>query len=160
LHAVIRTRFFDDYLLAAAPRTAGRWSCSPQGLTRAPSGCPGRPGVRLTAWLAEGLLLYLTAEEATALLTDIGDLAAPGSQLSFEHASIAGSALFAQARTLPGMDPYAALWKGGLGENAPAWLASHGWQSRFHDRTALAAAYGRPVAQASDGGFLTAVRTA
>ena len=113
-----------------------------------------------TAWLAEGLLLYLTAGEAVGLLTDIGDLSAPGSQLSFEHGSIAGSALFTQARTLPGMAQYTALWKGGLGEDAPGWLARHGWQPQFHDRARLAAAYGRPAPQASDGGFLTAVRTA
>lgn len=135
-HAVIRTRFFDDYLLTAAA-----------------AGC------RQVVLLAEGLLLYLTAEDAVGLLTDIGELSAPGSQLSFEHGSIATSALFTQARTLPGMGQYAALWKGGLGEDAPGWLASHGWQPHFHDRAALAAAYGRPVPQASDGGFLTAVRT-
>ena len=111
-----------------------------------------------TAWLAEGLLLYLTAEAAD-LLTGIGELSAPRSQLSFEHGSIAASGLLAQAKTLPGMAQYAALWKGGLGEGAPDWLASHGWQPHFHDGAALASAYGRPVPQTSDGGFLTAVRT-
>ena len=113
-----------------------------------------------TAWLAEGLLLYLTAEEAARLLTDIGELSAPGSQLSFEHGSIAASGLLAQASTLPGMGQYAALWKGGLGEDAPGWLAQHGWQPQFHDSAGLAAAYGRPDPQAADGGFLIAVRTA
>jgi methyltransferase (TIGR00027 family) len=211
-HAVIRTRFFDDYLLAAAAvgcrqvvllaagldsrafrlrwpagtrlfeldlpevtgfretvlaRLGARPACKrtvipadlrgpwPAQLTAA-----GFDRAARTAWLAEGLLLYLTAGEATRLLTDVGELSAPGSQLSFEHGSIAASALLTQARMLPGMGQYAALWKGGLGEDGPRWLARHGWQPQFHDRTALALAYGHPVPQASDGGFLTAVRTA
>lgn len=211
-HAVIRTRFFDDYLLAAAAAgcrqvvllAAGldsrafrlRWpagtrlfeadlpdvtsfketvlarldakpACErivvpadlrgpwPAALTAA-----GLDRAAPTAWLAEGLLLYLTAEEAADLLTGIGKLSAPRSQLSFEHGTIAASALLTQARTLPGMGRYAALWKGGLGEDASGWLASRGWQPHYHDRAELAAAYGRPVPQASDGGFLTAVRTA
>jgi methyltransferase (TIGR00027 family) len=39
-----------------------------------------------TAWLAEGLLIYPTADEAERLLTDIGQLSAPGSRLA-THAS-------------------------------------------------------------------------
>jgi methyltransferase (TIGR00027 family) len=210
-HAVIRTRFFDDYLLTAAAAgcrqvvllAAGldsrafrlRW---PAGTRLFEADLPGVTGFKetvlarldakpacertvipadlrgswparltaagfdraaRTAWLAEGLLLYLSAEEAAGLLAGIGELSAPGSQLSFEHGTIAASGLLAQARTLPGMGQYAALWKGGLGEDAPSWLASHGWQPHVHDRAALAAAYGRPVPKASDGGFVRAVRT-
>lgn len=94
------------------------------------------------------------------VLTNVGELSAPGRQLSFEHGSIAASALLTEARTLPGMGQYAALWKGGLGEDGPGRLARHCWQPQFHDRAALVAAYGRPVPHASDGVFLTAVRTA
>jgi methyltransferase (TIGR00027 family) len=210
-HAVIRTRFFDDYLLAATAAGCRQVVLLAAGLDsrafrlRWPAGTrlfevdlPGVTGFKetvlarldakpacerivipadlrgpwparltaagfdraaRTAWLAEGLLVYLSAEEAAGLLTGIGELSAPGSQLSFEHGTIASSALFAQARTLPGMGRYAALWKGGLGEDAPGWLASHGWQPHVHDRAVLAAAYGRPVPKASDGGFVTAVRT-
>ncbi|GAA3077860.1 hypothetical protein GCM10020000_74370 [Streptomyces olivoverticillatus] len=32
-----------------------------------------------TAWLAEGLLVYLTAAQASALLGTVGELSAPGS---------------------------------------------------------------------------------
>lgn len=211
-HAVIRTRFFDDYLLAAAAAgcrqvvllAAGldtrafrlRWPAGTRlfeldlpdvtsfketvlarhhakpacDRTVIPADLRGPWPARLaaagldraarTAWLAEGLLAYLTAQEAAGLLTGTGKLSAAGSQLSFEHGSIAASSLLTQASTLPGMSQYAALWKGGLGEDAPGWLASHGWQPHFHDRAALAAAYGRPAPRASDGGFLTAIRTA
>lgn len=211
-HAVIRTRFFDDYLLAAAAAGCRQVVLLAAGLDSRAFRLPWPAGTRLfevdlpdvtgfkdtvlarlgarpacertvipadlrgpwparlaaagldpaarTAWLAEGLLLYLTAGEAARLLTGIGELSAPGSQLSFEHGSISASALLTQARTLPGLDQYTALWKGGLGEDAPGWLARHGWQPQVHDRAALAAAHGRPVPQASDGGLLTAIRTA
>jgi methyltransferase (TIGR00027 family) len=211
-HAVIRTRFFDDYLLTASARgcrpvvllTAGLdsrafrlpWPAGTRLFERdltdvtgfketvltcldAPPACErtvipadlrgswpaaltaaGFDRAAPTAWLAEGLLLYLTAEEAADLLTDIGELSAPYSQPSFEHGSIAASALPTQARTLPGMGQSAALWKGGLGEDAPGRVASRGWHPHFHDRAALAAAYGRPVPQASDGGFLTVTTAA
>ena len=45
------------------------------------------------------------------------------------------AALAGQARQMPALQPYASLWKGGLG-----------------------AAYGRPVPGPARGGFLTAVR--
>jgi methyltransferase (TIGR00027 family) len=210
-HAVIRTRFFDDYLIAAAAagcrqvvlvaagldsrafrlhwptgvrlfeldlpgvmafketvlaRRGARPSCErmviPADLRRpwtAKLTGAGFDRTTPTAWLAEGLLLYLTADEAARLLTDIGELSGPGSQLSFEHGGIAGSALLTQARALPAMDQYTTLWEGGLGEDAPGWLSRHGWQPQFHDRAELAAAYGRPVPQALGEGFLTAIRT-
>jgi methyltransferase (TIGR00027 family) len=115
---------------------------------------PGAPA----AWLAEGLLIYLTADEAARLLTAVGELSAPGSHLAFEQGDIAGSALLARTRDMPTMGQYAALWKGGLGEDAPGWLGRHGWRPRLHDLAELAASYGRPVPSSSSGGFLTAIR--
>lgn len=37
-----------------------------------------------TAWLAEGLLIYLSAAEAATLLTSVSDLSARGTRLAFE----------------------------------------------------------------------------
>ena len=68
------------------------------------------------------------------------------------------AALAGQARQMPALQPYASLWKGGLGGDAPRWLAGHGWQPQSHDLAAVAAAYGRPVPGPARGGFLTAVR--
>jgi len=209
-HAVIRTRFFDDYLTAAtaagssqvvllaagldtrafrlpwpkdtrvfevdlpdvlafkdsvlaaqgaAPRCerttvpadlrAG-WTAA---LTRA-----GYDHARPAAWLAEGLLIYLSAAEARRLLTGISGLSAPGSQLSFEHSPMATVALTGQARQMPAMHQYTKLWKGGLGDDAPRWLTSHGWQPEYRELAALAATYQRPVPGEAHGGFLTAIR--
>lgn len=110
------------------------------------------------AWLAEGLLIYLTAAEAERLLTGISELSAPGSQLAFEHSPIAAVALTDQAHQMPAMQQYIKLWKGGLGDDAPRWLTSHGWQPEFHELATLAASYQRLVPGQARGGFLTASR--
>ncbi|MQA83174.1 MAG: SAM-dependent methyltransferase [Streptosporangiales bacterium] len=212
-HAVIRTRFFDDYLLAACAGGAGgagvrqvvllaagldtrafrlAWPDGvrlfeldlPEVLTfkervlaerGAVPGCArmvvpadlredwatglveaGFQPAAPTAWLAEGLLIYLSADEAARLLTAVGELSAPDSQLAFERGDVAGS-LLSRARATPAMERYASLWKGGLGEEAPDWLVRNGWQVRTHELAALAAPYGRPIRGESRSGFLTAV---
>jgi methyltransferase (TIGR00027 family) len=209
-HAVIRTRFFDDYLAAAAAAGCLQVVLLAAGLdTRAfrlawpertrvfeadlpdvlafkdtvLAACGAMPrceritvpadlredwtaeltragfnATRPTAWLAEGLLLYLTAHEARQLLTGVSELSAPGSQLSFEHSPTGGASLTATARHMPTMQQYTTLWKGGLGDDAPGWLAGHGWPPRFHELAELASSYRRPVPDPARGGFLTAMR--
>jgi methyltransferase (TIGR00027 family) len=209
-HAVIRTRFFDDYLAAATAAGCLQVVLLAAGLdTRAfRLAWPQRtrvfeadlPGVlafketvlaacgavprceritvpadlredwtaeltragfsstRPTAWLAEGLLLYLTAHEAGQLLTGVTELSVPGSQLSFEHSPMGSASLTATARQMPTMQQYTMLWKGGLGDDAPGWLAGHGWPPRFHELAELASSYRRPVPDPARGGFLTAIR--
>jgi methyltransferase (TIGR00027 family) len=209
-HAVIRTRFYDDYLTAATATGCPQAVLLAAGLdTRAfrlawPAGTRvfevDLPGVlsfkdtvlaahgavarcaratvpadlrgdwtaalatagfdhaRPAAWLAEGLLIYLSATEAGRLLTGITSLSAPGSQLSFEHSPAAAAALTGQASQMPRMQEYTRLWKDGLGDDAPGWLTSHGWQPQFRELAALAAAYQRPVPSHARGGYLTATR--
>jgi len=209
-HAVIRTRFFDDYLAAATAAGCRQVVLLAAGLdTRAfrlawpqrtrvfeadlpdvlvfkdtvLDNCGAVPScerivvpadlredwtAELTkarfnvtspaAWLAEGLLLYLTAGEAAQLLTGVGELSAPASQLSFEHSPMASATLTATARQMPAMQQYTSLWKGGLGDDAPAWLTGHGWQTRFHELAELANSYRRPVPGPARGGFLAATR--
>jgi methyltransferase (TIGR00027 family) len=209
-HAVIRTRFFDDYLAAATAAGCRQVVLLAAGLdTRAfRLAWPQRTRVfevdlpdvlafkdtvlsahgavprcerttvpadlredwttaltgagfnvtRPAAWLAEGLLLYLTADEASQLLTGVSELSAPGSQISFEHSAMAAAALTDQARQMPAMQQYASLWKGGLGDDAPRWLASHGWQPQQHELAPLAGTYRRALPDSARGGFLTAIR--
>jgi methyltransferase (TIGR00027 family) len=210
-HGVLRTRFFDDYLLAATAAGCEQVVLLAAGLdTRAfrlawPDGvrlfevdlpdvltfkqrvladqatrprcerlivpadlrgswsptlvAAGFQGTAPTAWLAEGLLIYLSADETAGMLATVGELSAPGSQLAFEHGGMATGSLLARARAMPAMAEYTALWRGGLGTDAPGWLADHGWHVHTHGRAALAASYGRPDPDAADGAFLTAVRT-
>jgi methyltransferase (TIGR00027 family) len=210
--AVMRTRFFDDYLLAAAAAGCRQMVLVAAGLDARAFRLEWPSGVRIfeldfpdvltfkervlarhaavprcvrtvvpvdlredwpvqlteagfdvtqrTAWLAEGLLIYLSADEAAHLLATIGTLSASESQLSFDHERIADTALLTQARAIPAMDEYTSLWKGGLGQDGSDWLARHGWVVETHDRATLAASFGRPAPDDARGGFVTAVRRA
>jgi methyltransferase (TIGR00027 family) len=118
----------------------------------------GHDSGRPTAWLVEGLLIYLTADEAGRLLADVTRLSAPGSRLSFEHNPMVAASLADEAGQSPTMRQYTRLWKGGLGAGTPRWLTDQGWQPEPHDLSALAASYQRPAPGRAHGGFLTAVR--
>jgi methyltransferase (TIGR00027 family) len=113
-----------------------------------------------TAWLAEGLLIYLSANQAGQLFTGIGDLSAPGSQLSFEQGSIASNALLTEAQTAPSMIQYTELWKGGLGQDTTSCLQRHGWTTHLHDIGEVATRYDRQIPATSTGTFVIAVRDA
>jgi methyltransferase (TIGR00027 family) len=208
-HAVIRTRFFDDYLLDATARgicqvvllAAGldtrayrlRW---PHGVRvyeldlpevmgfkgkvlterAAASRCDrtvvpidlrkdwtvplskaGLSSSEPTAWLAEGLLIYLTERESADLLTRVGELSASRSRVAFEVENLGTDLMRTQARQTPAMQQYTKLWKGGL-PDAPGWLAENGWEPQLHDRATVALSYGRPQAGPSIGGFVVAAR--
>jgi methyltransferase (TIGR00027 family) len=118
----------------------------------------GHDSGRPTAWLVEGLLIYLTAGEAGRLLADVTRLSAPGSRLSFEHNPMVAASLTDEAGQSPTMREYTRLWKGGLGAGTLRWLTDQGWQPELHDLSALAASYHRPAPGRAHGGFLTAVR--
>ncbi|MGH3502639.1 MAG: SAM-dependent methyltransferase [Nocardioidaceae bacterium] len=209
-HGIIRTRFFDDYLQAAAragcrqvvllaagldtrafrlswpdktrlfeldtPAVLGFKHCVLDEHGAAPR-CDRRPvevdlrhdwasalassgldAAQSTAWLAEGLLTYLTAEEAHQLLTTVRVLSAPGSQLALEGDAAVAPSILAQARQLPAMQRFTALWKGGLGADPAHWLLDHGWTTQTHDLHELAAAYSRPAPTSAEGRLITAGR--
>ena len=208
-HAVVRTRFYDDYLLDAVAAGAEQVVLLAAGLDtrayrlawpddvrlyeidqpgvlefkdrvlagrQAVPRCPRVPLAadlltdwasalvsagfqprRRTAWLAEGLLIYLSAEEVAALFGAVGGLSAPGSRLALEYEAVDHDEFRAKARQAPAMAAYSALWKGGL-PDTPGWLADHGWLVETHDRARVTAGYGRPVPGRSAGGFVTASR--
>lgn len=202
LQAIIRTRFYDDYLLdAGCPQVvllgAGLDSRAyrldwPSGtslfevdlpgvlafkekvLADAEPRCQrsvvpadlaqewGKPLLaagfdpeRPTAWLAEGLLAYLTPEEADRLLSTVTGLSAPDSRFSSERGDRAVQAEAAKTAT---MNQYAQYWKGGLGRPVPEWLDEHGWRATGHDLGDVAAGYGRPPSRPTTSGFATAIR--
>ncbi|WP_236789320.1 SAM-dependent methyltransferase [Amycolatopsis sp. GM8] len=142
--------FKEKVLANATPRCARTVVCVDLRMdwTSALSEAGFDPGVK-TAWLAEGLLTYLTADEARRLMTAVSELSAPGSTLALEHGSVP-----AQAWRLPAQ--YTSLWKGGLGDDAPEWFASHGWQVRFTAFSDVAISYARTISV--EGGFLTLTR--
>lgn len=207
LHVIIRTRFYDEYLLAATASgidqvvllAAGLdarafrldWPAGTRlfevdlpnvlefkekvlGDARAQPRCErvalaadltgdwpaalisaGFDAARPTAWLIEGLLVYLPPADAARLLETVTGLSAAGSRLSCEQGRSA-SQLAAEAQKLGGSET-TALWQGGLGEDVPTWLARHGWSSERYNLGALAASYGRPIETQTDSGFVTAI---
>jgi methyltransferase (TIGR00027 family) len=100
-----------------------------------------------TAWLVEGLLVYLSADEAARVLEAVGALSAPGSRLVCERSA-----------ALPPDPSLTAMWKGGLGDDTPAWLERHGWRVELHAIKDIAASFGRPVPGVSASAFVTASR--
>lgn len=107
-----------------------------------------------TAWLIEGLLVYLTAEEAARLLGMVGYLSAPGSRLSCNVRTVP------ESEHRPNVARFTDLWKGGLGRDLPGWLTGHGWDVRVDERDVVANSYGRPSPSTAPGGYLTAVLAA
>jgi methyltransferase (TIGR00027 family) len=98
-----------------------------------------------TAWVAEGLLLYLTPEQNERLIAEVSELSAPGSRLLL-------------TLTPPGQhaqDEDAA--KNGVGLHNPfrvsdgpadpvRWLTGHGWDAQMYHPGERAEAYGRAPA--------------
>ncbi len=119
-----------------------------------------------TAWLAEGLLMYLTEGERDRLLHGIGGLSAPGSRLALDHRGPAA----AEPQAAPGRSSRGAGEAGGEhrqqdGESPVAllgirmhvgetdrsltdpteWLADHGWRATVYPAAECFVRYGRPV---------------
>jgi len=102
-----------------------------------------------TAWLAEGLLIYLTQDAADGLMQRLSALSADGSRLALEHVS--ESRLNAmRARRHSADTDFSSLWLSGLAEDPLVWLARYRWQATVYDAAERAAAYGRPVQDALD----------
>lgn len=115
---------------------------------------------RRSAWLVEGLLVYLEAADAARLLERLGALAAPGSRLALTHGLGADdTSPHGRAATVPELASVFALWKGGLPDDPVDWLARRGWRAAWHDRAEAAVAYGRPAGYVSaKRSFVTAER--
>jgi methyltransferase (TIGR00027 family) len=98
-----------------------------------------------TAWLAEGLLHYLTPEVNQRMLDDIGALSAPGSLLATDHieAAMMGGDN-ADTADSTGLE-YAQLVKGGPAQHPVRWLQAAGWQVELFSPADCAMEYGRPI---------------
>lgn len=108
-----------------------------------------------TAWLIEGLLVYLTHDDASRLLGDVARLSASGSQLSCEQGRSARQ--LAALGGESGASEATKLWQGGI-EDVPGWLDDHGWSTETHDLAVLANRYGRTVTTQTHTGFVIARR--
>ncbi|MFD6025083.1 class I SAM-dependent methyltransferase [Streptomyces griseoluteus] len=113
-----------------------------------------------TAWIAEGLLIYLPEEAVELLLARIGEQSAPGSRMGLTLGSRGVIARYA-AGAVPGSA--ASMWLSEMPDDPVGWLAGHGWQADSHTLHERAAAYGRPIStppqyEDEPGGLISAVR--
>ncbi|MGW2395143.1 SAM-dependent methyltransferase [Kitasatospora sp. NPDC001664] len=110
-----------------------------------------------TAWLAEGLLLYLPAEAERRLVARLDGLSAPGSTLAYEVKEvdaespvIRSSPVYAAARERLGID-LVALFATGSRPDSAAELAARGWTVTVCSPYEFTALHGRgPLPEPDD----------
>jgi methyltransferase (TIGR00027 family) len=103
-----------------------------------------------SAWLAEGLLIYLTAEQNEALISTIGEASPPGSKLGVTlggkgSLDVPGD-VTRNGEGLDSVGSVRAMWRSEAPEDPAGWLASHGWKAEVFSARERAAAFGRPLA--------------
>jgi methyltransferase (TIGR00027 family) len=126
---------------------------------------PKRP----TAWIAEGLLIYLPPDAQDRLFDNITALSAPGSRLATEHMDIQGSAdewtemLNERSRRMGSNIDLADLFYSGERNAAGDYLASKGWDVTIRSTREAYAVNGfefpddELTALAGDSGYLSAI---
>lgn len=115
---------------------------------------PGRP----TAWLLEGIIVYLTEQESEDVFARITELSAPSSRLAVEYGSVAmfrsplGEKAMAHAAQDDAMHVLSSLWRNESTVDPLVRLARHGWSAVAREVPDLAKEYGRAVPPAFDPG--------
>ncbi|MEV7623594.1 SAM-dependent methyltransferase [Actinoplanes sp. NPDC089786] len=102
---------------------------------------PSRP----TAWIGEGLTIYLDRSELDGLLTRVRDLSAPGSRLCLEIASRFDAGLADEEVADNGTRRLETLLREGPPIPPHDWLIDHGWSARHHTLVELGERHGREV---------------
>ncbi|RDH75974.1 class I SAM-dependent methyltransferase [Mycolicibacterium moriokaense] len=103
-----------------------------------------------TAWIAEGLLVYLPPDAQDRLFDDIARLSAPGSRLATEYHPDGGASIGRRAEEIRqrwqghGFDMNLAdLFYPGERNPVVEYLSEHGWHVTARNRAELFAEYGR-----------------
>jgi methyltransferase (TIGR00027 family) len=102
----------------------------------------GFEGDQQTAWLAEGLLSYLTAEENDTLIHTVGRLSRPGSTLTLQVSHPSAISEGPLAAFVDRLASFGAPVRFGV-DDPVAWLAGHGWRARVDNPSDVAVRYGR-----------------
>jgi O-methyltransferase involved in polyketide biosynthesis len=132
--AVVRTRFYDDFLMDACVRGCHQVVLLAAGLDSRAFRLPWPNGGRL--WEMD-----LPA-------------AAPGPRGPGRRCAEPGERVRHAA-----VGPVHRNVQGRSGRNTPVWLTERGWQVQLNDRDTVADGFGRPAPSPSAGGFIRAVRT-
>lgn len=97
-----------------------------------------------TAWLVEGLLYYLTEDQADAVVRDLSGLSAPGSVLGLEQVNTDTYRAPWMRDWLDEMRAKGRAWQSGVAE-PEQWLAGHNWRASVVEPAELPSADGRRV---------------
>ncbi|MGV9400735.1 class I SAM-dependent methyltransferase [Streptomyces sp. NPDC003668] len=113
-----------------------------------------------TAWIAEGLLIYLPEEAVELLLARISAQSAAGSRLGL---TLGSRGVIERFGTEAPPGSAASMWVSEMPDDPVSWLARHGWETESHTLRERAAAYGRPIStppqhDEGPGGLISAVR--
>jgi methyltransferase (TIGR00027 family) len=101
-----------------------------------------------TAWLAEGLFMYLIDEVIEALLSHVHRLSAPGSRIMIEHLRPGAEAMHqagAQAVAERVDSDVAGLWAAERNHDPVPWLRARGWTVQADSVADLSESYGRAI---------------
>ncbi len=116
------------------------------------------------AWLAEGLLAYLSEDVGDKVVSEAADLSVPGSRMGLTVASPQRLSAWRQdhpdGRAERG--DYVALWRSTAPEDPAGRLASRGWQATVYESAERSSAYGRALddigGEMSGAGLVEATR--
>jgi methyltransferase (TIGR00027 family) len=106
------------------------------------------------AWVAEGLLAYLSADVRDALVARAAALSVPGSRMGLTLAASDRLAAWRKAHPDGKADrgDYMALFRSTAPDDPIGWLAAQGWQASLFDVAERSAAYGRGLDNGDDDG--------
>ena len=110
-----------------------------------------------TAWIAEGLLIYLPPEAQDKLFDNITALSTPGSRLATEFHTDHGAGMRERGAAMSerwrgaGLDlNLTDLWYQGERTSVVEHLDASGWNTTARPRLEVFAEYGRPLAETED----------
>ena len=102
-----------------------------------------------SAWLAEGLLIYLTSEQNEAMLRTISSASLAGSRLGMTLGGKGSldvpGADAVDGEALGSVGSVRAMWQSEAPDDPATWLGSYGWSADVFSARERAAAYGRPL---------------
>jgi methyltransferase (TIGR00027 family) len=107
-----------------------------------------------SAWLAEGLLVYLERDVVEHLVDDVTGLSPAGSRFAAERGDATAPDSVGDAADSGSVTR---LWHTGDDRNTAQLLTAAGWAAAEHDLRDVAASYGRVPPRDTHSGFVTAV---
>jgi methyltransferase (TIGR00027 family) len=101
-----------------------------------------------SVWLAEGMLMYLSASENDALLRTITGLSAPGSRVLLEHVPSSGTRR-QDDESGHDLGEEGSAWRS-TQDDPVAWLGEHGWTAAPIDVAGAVTSWGRALPSVLD----------